>query len=694
MPAETLHSGPLVVFVGAGASAIAPSSLPGWIDFNSTLLECLGEQLATYSRNRQPVDEMLAAIKERRDTASILPPDFQAQLIEEEIGADYFRVWQSLDTDVFGPVHAGVAELAAQGRIAAIITTNFDRLLEVALHARGIAHTVFHDAAAFDRLGADVTADALPILKIHGSLEDANSLVDTLRQRLTGRPQALTAALRTLLTRHHWLFLGFSGADFSYDPHYLGILSAADEACGFTFVAREGAAVQRGVSELAARYGEKATVVTGDLQTWLAETFALPPLPVPDAGDRAPERVAAAVRASISTWVRTLAPLSVVNILCTLLRTIGLEEQTHWLLRRTFKRYRTPDDTRSGIAYDRYNLNYGLSLMTHGFIGNPVACADDLSNVAEYKAAADVDACEFFARASRARTLHVAGAHLATCTAYLGDVRRALHLAARCTDDAITSTNPLDYVDVTVACAPLYEMTHLITEALPALARCADTARRMGDAPRHAHALVWLARFFCFCGEFDRARTALEEAESIADRLSLPDAHLLCRMTRGRLLLDSASDDTQAQALLQSVVDDLHARATSPLFSSIDPTDPSASPVTVTGTPPLLCRALLDLNRASRFTGDGDALNATLAELQRITMTGFGGYLVHLQVARAQCHLHYVGPDSLRIVEQCIADIADLYQEGGNPYAASMVDELTAAVHETRARSTPGAAAD
>ena len=190
MPPDALHTEPLVIFVGAGASAIAPSSLPGWIDFNSVLLESLGEQVAAYSRQRQPVDVMLTALKARRDQTAFLPPDFQAQLMEEEVGADYFRVWQSIDTDVFGPVHAGIAELAATGRVAAIITTNFDRLIEAALQARGVAFAVHHDAAAFDSLTtAGVASACIPVLKIHGSIEDAASLVDTFVSASPGGPR-------------------------------------------------------------------------------------------------------------------------------------------------------------------------------------------------------------------------------------------------------------------------------------------------------------------------------------------------------------------------------------------------------------------------------------------------------------------------------------------------------------------------
>jgi hypothetical protein len=135
---------PFVAFVGASASALAPSKLPTWSEFNNLLLECLCERLAEFSGNRQPTAEMLSVLRARRDETRFFAPDFQAQLIEEEVGPDYFRVWQSLETDVYGPVHAGLAELASKGRLAAIITTNFDRLIETALRERGHEFDVVH----------------------------------------------------------------------------------------------------------------------------------------------------------------------------------------------------------------------------------------------------------------------------------------------------------------------------------------------------------------------------------------------------------------------------------------------------------------------------------------------------------------------------------------------------------------------
>jgi len=72
--------------------------------FNSWIISyCrLSDRLGEHNGNRQPTAAMLQVFPARRQGGRFFAPDFQAQLIEE-VGADYFRVWQSIDTDVDGP---------------------------------------------------------------------------------------------------------------------------------------------------------------------------------------------------------------------------------------------------------------------------------------------------------------------------------------------------------------------------------------------------------------------------------------------------------------------------------------------------------------------------------------------------------------------------------------------------------------
>ena len=57
------------------------------------------------------------------------PPDFQAQLMEDECDAEYFRVLQVLDVADRNSCHQAIAALASTRHVRAIVTTNFDRLM-------------------------------------------------------------------------------------------------------------------------------------------------------------------------------------------------------------------------------------------------------------------------------------------------------------------------------------------------------------------------------------------------------------------------------------------------------------------------------------------------------------------------------------------------------------------------------------
>jgi hypothetical protein len=144
-----------VAFMGAGASSIPPSLLPSWTQFNDLLLQCFCERLSEYSRQRQPTAEILATFRARRDSGQFFAPDFQAQLMEEEIGADYFNVWQSIDTDVYSPVHASLAELAAGGTCTPSSPQISTALLRVRLRRTPKMHSgeLEHKPLILDLLG-------------------------------------------------------------------------------------------------------------------------------------------------------------------------------------------------------------------------------------------------------------------------------------------------------------------------------------------------------------------------------------------------------------------------------------------------------------------------------------------------------------------------------------------------------------
>jgi hypothetical protein len=681
---------PFVAFVGAGASAIPPSCLPTWTQFNDLLLECLCERLAEYSSNRQPTDAMLSLLRARRDKTHFFPPDFQAQLIEEEVGLDYFRVWQSLETDSHGPAHSGLAELASRSQLAAIITTNFDRLIESALRLRGVQFEVFHDTQSFERLAAmaEGVADRIPVIKIHGSIEDPASLVDTLRQRVAGRPEPLLQAIRALLRQHPWLYLGFSGADFSYDPHYLGILDAADDAKGFVFLTREGRSPHEGVRRLAEAYGSgKAQIVQGNLVTWLTETFELhEEAQPPSVGTSVTGQPLQGVRDRIRAWTEELGPIAVVNILQSMLKTSSLERHAHWLLRKTWKSYRTPQDL-GNRSYARFNYNYGLSLLEAGYISNPVPLAEDMTNLSEWKEHADQNAYEFLARSYRLTRMPAAGAQLASVLAYRGQVGKALAIAGAVLDEVLTGQDPIGTCDVAVASAAVYDLVQMFRAPIELLRTCLGIATDTGDEPRRAIICACLGRFLTYSGDHEEADRFLSEAETVGRRLDLPDVDLHARAARGLWLADSAVSANEAVRTLQEVIDNLHSQSDIPLFTKIDLAEADGTPRVFKARHPLLCRVLLDLNRAAMIDGHERVMNETLDELDELATQVFVGYCPHYYLSYAQCLLLWGKQDAPAEVRQLIARARVIGEQTENPWVASAADHLEKQVPP---RTSPG----
>jgi hypothetical protein len=280
----------LVILAGAGVSMDAPSSLPGWKDLNSMILSAVTGRVRSYSDDNEEVDLLFQSLIARRDEHGTFAPDYQAQIMEEQCGLIYFRSLQSLDIDQYNFSHSAIATLARAGHIAAVVTTNFDQLLEKAFAQLSMPIGVYATTQEYAALAKKLTAGELneiPIIKIHGSVHDVASLVDTLKQRRRGRGPALNEALSLLLSRHYWLYAGFSAADLEYDPDYLGLRAAAEVSPGFSFLHQKERVPGKGAMLLKETYGDKSRFIAGSLQalfemllslsTWNCQCCLLPP---------------------------------------------------------------------------------------------------------------------------------------------------------------------------------------------------------------------------------------------------------------------------------------------------------------------------------------------------------------------------------------------------------------------------------
>lgn len=104
--------------------------------------------------------------------------------------------------------HGAISELVANGSIRVILTTNFDRLLEMALEARGIAPTVISTVDAID--GArPLTHNRCTIIKVHGDYLDTR-IRNTPAELETYDPR-LSTLLDRILDEYGLVICGWSG---------------------------------------------------------------------------------------------------------------------------------------------------------------------------------------------------------------------------------------------------------------------------------------------------------------------------------------------------------------------------------------------------------------------------------------------------------------------------------------------------
>ncbi|MEO8434319.1 MAG: tetratricopeptide repeat protein [Pyrinomonadaceae bacterium] len=264
----------LVIFVGAGVSVAPPTNLPAWRDVNRIVVRSLASA-ATPVLGQQQADNAADLILSRHAHEK-LPPEYQAQVLAELLHKRYFEVLRYLDSEHANPNHLAIAWLARLGCVRAIITTNFDRVIETAFAAVDAPLERHFQPDHFHALAADLARFDKPdlpcqLLKLHGSVDDPGTLIDTLAQRKRGFPLPVMTCVQHLLRSGHWLFLGFSGLDLEAESNYLNLLPEAETAQGFTWFVREKSKPLPAVINLKERYGDRGEFVEGELPNWLLD---------------------------------------------------------------------------------------------------------------------------------------------------------------------------------------------------------------------------------------------------------------------------------------------------------------------------------------------------------------------------------------------------------------------------------------
>ena len=361
----------IVIMVGAGVSSIPPSSLPNWNELNSMITSALCQRIETYLDRPGYTEDIRKGIDIKR-SENLFPPDYQAQIVEELCGDNYFKALQSLDVNTRNSVHDDIAWLAKNGIVSSVVTTNFDRLLEKAFIAQDIPFEVAYEPKTYEKCLQtllDTSHEApVQILKVHGCVQDHHSLIDTLKQRLIGRNTSLNRCLSTLLEKYFWLFVGFSATDLESDDKYLQLIPSAPHSPGITYVQWAGSKeFSKGASTLLNIYADKATKVITELDPFFKSIFQSLNLPNP------PEihfdqdiNTKKEVKTSLLTWANDLHPAAAVNCLAGITEASGETELAFRLLHRFWKDVYPQD--RNGSDFELYRFLHGRLGMGVGFL--------------------------------------------------------------------------------------------------------------------------------------------------------------------------------------------------------------------------------------------------------------------------------------------------------------------------------------
>ncbi len=293
--ADALRARALVVFCGAGVSTAPPSCLPDWRAFNTLVLdEARASALAVLPELGPETREALEAL-----SLEALPVvAFSETLVRTFAGDTWFAVLRVLDGERPNANHLALAELARRRVLRAVVSTNFDTLIERAFREHGVALSVYEKAGDYD-----VASGACALYKIHGSAKDAASLVDTVTQKLHGLPDEVRATVAALASEAHFLFLGFSGADLAFSHDYLGIGEAVSRGRGVTWLLAPARPVPEEVAAVVAAAGEDGAVVRGMLPGFLGHLGLEVEEPEAAAAD-AQAQADARARTAVSEWLR------------------------------------------------------------------------------------------------------------------------------------------------------------------------------------------------------------------------------------------------------------------------------------------------------------------------------------------------------------------------------------------------------
>lgn len=533
---QAIESRRLVVLCGAGLSVAPPSCLPDWMGFNEAVLhEARRAVQMAYPALPQSCRDTLDSL-----TLRGLPVQAFSDLVVRTFAGDaWFSILRLLDSDRVNAGHLALADLAGAGTVAAIVTTNFDTLIERAFRERGVPLDVFSERADYDR----AQQGACALYKVHGTTSLSYSLVDTVTQKLRGLSLPVRLRLRAIVRVCHLLVIGFSGADLAFSDDYLGVGDALGESLGVTWIMRPGRSPGLEAKAFVARAGSNGTFVEADLSAFLGRMGVQITAPGDDAVvDSLQSTADATARQRLQEWAAGIpsGPPLFGLYLMRLLRHVGY-----------------PDAARAlRTAVEKGVLRSGDDADRDGVVRTGVAAdllADGAPDDAEAWLSAVLAANGYPPlRPGTERPVGRALAVLASAQRARGEVAAAVQTLVAAVDAAVLGGDPELAGELELALAHARIATHADPDpVLNLLLDARAHAEFAGAADLRIRALLGLARHHIHAAELNLAREALQQAGhlsalvgEIATRTERQELERLVR-SPGRVRWCSGRDDQE-----------------------------------------------------------------------------------------------------------------------------------------------------
>src|SRR5262245_19771472 len=196
--ASTFAQHGIALLCGAGVSIDPPATQPDWLTLRDETLAAVGARDPRAEPDVATLRQMeMIADPSRRGLA----PELIASAISAVTPA-YFASLSALDHDSPNVNHRLIARAAGHGCLSVIVTTNWDRLIEIALAREGVAFQVYRtpaEFAAFDPATFDPAA--VHVFKLHGCLSQPESIIARVEDEAVGLAGPKAAAMRFLLER-------------------------------------------------------------------------------------------------------------------------------------------------------------------------------------------------------------------------------------------------------------------------------------------------------------------------------------------------------------------------------------------------------------------------------------------------------------------------------------------------------------